>query len=363
MKIAEACWFTPEYGGTFIANMTALRDFIVAQDRSNEVIFIFPEAAASRTWCHELQQHGRVLFCPSGYAAINRFFYRLCRDERIDVLHLHFFDIRSTVLVKPFTHTRVFYHAHSSMPPMGTKRRVLNRIKNVLCLPTVDRVICCSPAVLESVLAIHYPAHKCATVINRVNFARFDTITDSDPFHQKNATQPVQNLLIFGSYFHIKGIDIALKALEPMVDENNIVLHILTNTPEKTWDEVVAVMGSRPAWVKIHHTTEHIADYYRTCSLFLAPSRTEGLSYAIIEALYCECPVVKTNIPALTYHIDNEEEITFDGTIDDLRTHIIHFLSMPPATLAPKLAAWKQEVIGKYGITRWCEELYHLYTT
>jgi len=91
MKIAEACCYMPEYAGTFIANMTALKDWIVAHNRGDEVIFIFPELDRTRSWCQELQKTCRVMFCHTRESnIINRTFYRICRDEQIDVLHLHF---------------------------------------------------------------------------------------------------------------------------------------------------------------------------------------------------------------------------------------------------------------------------------
>jgi len=79
--------------------------------------------------------------------------------------------------------------------------------------------------------------------------------------------------------------------------------------------------------------------------------------------MYCLCPVVKTNIPSMVYDIENEEEITFDGSIEDLREHILHFLTMPKEELDQKLHQWKQEAVNKFSIERWCEELYHHYTT
>ena len=359
MKIAEACCYMPEYAGTFIANMTALKDWIVAHNRGDEVIFIFPELDRTRSWCQELQKTCRVMFCHTRESnIINRTFYRICRDEQIDVLHLHFYDIRSAMLVKPLTRTKVIYHMHRSMPVMGMKRKILNRIKNAICMPTLDKVLCCSDGVLASVLACGYPRKKCAVVTNRINFSRFDKITDPDPF---SATAKANNLIIFGSYFEIKGIDLALKAIEPIAAKYNIILHIFSNWPEKTKSEVEGVMGKRCDWVHMHHTTEHIADYYSAATLFLTPSRTEGFCYANIEALYCGCPIIKTNLPAMIYNIENEEEITFDGSIENLRERIEHFLTMPKEELEGKLTQWRQEAVDKYSIERWCEEIYDQY--
>ena len=111
------------------------------------------------------------------------------------------------------------------------------------------------------------------------------------------------NLLILGTDFFRKGVDIALKAIEPIADKHNICLQIVSHYPEITEQKVKESLGYQPSWVAVLLTTELVGDNYRQSQLFLSPSRNEGLSYAIPEAIYCGCLPIKSDIPSLTYNL------------------------------------------------------------
>ena len=42
---------------------------------------------------------------------------------------------------------------------------------------------------------------------------------------------------------------------------------------------------------------ENIKEVYEKTDIFLAPARSEAFGYAVVEALYCGCEVIASDIP------------------------------------------------------------------
>lgn len=351
MIIAEVCKYAPNYKGNFISSLECLEKYARQSNIQNEIIYVFPQGAEEKEWIKELKETHKVFFLPTGRIKENLTLLKLCRHHKIDIMHVHFYGIISTFLVGWFCKTKVINHFHNTLDNLNIAKAFILRL---LSIPS-KRFIGCSKAVYNTLIDNKFSKIKCSYITNCIDFSRFDTIFNDRPFpNNKN------NLVILGTDFYRKGVDAALKSIEPIHTEYDLCLQIVTHNKQKTKELVEDVLGYSPDWVNYALTTEHIGDYYRNCVCFLSPSLAEGLCYAIPEALYCNCMVIKTNIPAMTYDLTGEEFITINSQ-EELQQRIEEVFNMDNNEKSLLIESLKEQVCKKYNINIWGKQVFALY--
>ena len=352
MIIAEVCNYAPDYGGNFIASLNSMERFAKKVSNNNEVIYVFPHNAEDKEWVTKLQIDHRVFFLPYGRVKGSLFLLRLCRNEKIDILHLHFYGLFTGLLAGCLSKVRAVHHFHNTWDEKNRFKALLLRC----CSFPTKKLVGCSKAVYDTLIEAGFSKNKTTYITNCIDFSRLDTIKVENPYHNNK-----NNILILGSDFYRKGVDNALKALEGIIDKYQIQLNIISHRVEETKDLVRQVLGtdSDPSWVTVLQPVENIGDLYRASAMFLSPSLAEGLCYAVPEALYCDCMVLKNDIPSLTYELEGEDSITIKG-FQDLRSRIEDYLENENR-YKNTLSSLRTQVKEKYSIDKWGEEVFELY--
>jgi len=269
MKILEVCHYAPNYGGNFIASITDLMQVVRQERPETEFLFVFPEAAKAKLWCQDLMKEHRVYFAGFGFGKINRILCKICKEEKIDIMHLHFTQKNCAILSKLLTKTKILYHVHYTQHSKGLRQKIKNLLSNLLYIPTLDLLIGCSEAVKDSLVKAGIPAKKCDFVNNGVDFPQLDRIKQSHPFDDgKNS------LLLLGTHYFRKGLDLAVMAIEPIVEKYNILLQVPSHVPEETMAFVKSVLGKEVDWVK---NPSYNGQYRRllscVCNIFISFTR------------------------------------------------------------------------------------------
>ena len=144
-----------------------------------------------------------------------------------------------------------------------------------------------------------FPKVDVRCVNNAINFKRLDNY-DKVEFCQGIS------VMMYGADFERKGVDIAYKAINDLVNEEyQINLYIVCSINEDTCkNKLKKVAGTKvlPNWVRFLPPRQDIATYYCAMDIFASPSREEGFTYAIPEAAYCGCNVIATKIGGQSYH-------------------------------------------------------------
>jgi len=350
MIIAEVCKYAPEYGGNFLSSLRSAERHIKELSKDSEVIYIFPQDAANKAWINDLEDN-RVLFLPQGNLKSNFQLTKWCKQYRIDIMHVHFYGVVSTFLVGMLCKTKVINHFHNTLIPDSPMKSMLRRWLSRWS----DKLVGCSKAVYDTLISGGYSLKKCSYITNCIDFSRLDQIGNTSPFDTTRT-----NLLILGTDFYRKGVDTTLKAVEPIATKYDICLHIVTNNETDTRNKVIEVMGEIPAWVEITPATETIGDYYRASKIFLSPSLNEGLCYAIPEALYCNCMVLKTDLPSMCYGLDNEAFITLEDG-EDLGKRIESVLMMDDDERSQLITHLREQVIAKFSLDKWGSDVAKMY--
>lgn len=127
-------------------------------------------------------------------------------------------------------------------------------------------------------------------VRNAISTDRLDgkrnNILDLDPNH---------DVVIFGTHFERKGVDLALQAV--IKAGNGIKLIILTHNENDAIEKLNDICTEWSKYVNIFHVVEDIPSVYNYALCFISPSRSEAFGYAVVEAAYCETQVVASAIP------------------------------------------------------------------
>lgn len=113
----------------------------------------------------------------------------------------------------------------------------------------------------------------------------------------------VYNILFFGRIHPIKGIDIimdAFKLLSSKYDENSIRLNIVGDGDKEFVDKIKKEMDIKNVKFLGHIDGDEKYCYLKQCDLYLQPSKTEGLSVAMLEALACGCEIITTDSVGLS---------------------------------------------------------------
>ena len=353
MVIAEYCNYAANYAGNFIKSLQSMESYTKENDPDSQVIYILPQFAASLQWAKDLSRTNVVIFMPKyGRLKTNLKLIGYCKHYHIDILHSHFHGLSSIFLIGYFTKTKVISHFHNTIDQISFGKKILYRILGL----KVSYFVGCSKAVYDTLRNIGLSLQRTTYITNCIDFSRLDNYsTSTEPF-DKNKT----NLLILGSDFYRKGVDATLKAIEPIQEVNNICLNIITHNTQQTQNLIKKVLGYQAEWVKIVQPTEYIGDYYRNSAIFLSPSLAEGFCYAVHEALYCKCMVIKTDIPAMTYGLCHEDFITIPSQ-KELKEKIESTLKMDYNYRDELILSLRNQVIKKYDVKKWGEEMYYLY--
>lgn len=295
MRILQVCAYAAPYEGNFIRSLRSLEESLDAA--GHEFIYAFPETARDLPWCQALRATHPVYFLPLGRARIRWRTYstirRIFRDNGdIGIAHSHFelYDIPVAAMAP--RGAKVYWHLHDAIEQYSDWRNsLLNRMQYGLCH---------GKAVLLSVSEMH------TRYVERLGFpkGRIRWIPNGiDTDRIKRANSPLDqrdfDFLIFGWEYERKGVDLAIRAFLELGGED-LRLGIVGGDEAR----IIRDFGRIPQGVRIVEPVRDINLLYGQAKCFLHISRAEGMSYALLEAVYAGLPVICSDIPANRFAAD-----------------------------------------------------------
>lgn len=295
MNILFISNYAAPYRGNFIPALETVEQHLSGKGK---VYYAFPEAAKNIPWMQTFAHDHTVLFMPMPFygkrphwksVSLMRAFVR---QYDITTVHTHFIEgnIHLLLLSKLCPTVHFVANLHNHYIPTGR----LWRWRAWLFRNTNDVVIGDSESVSESAYAIRVEKKKVVTILNSIQFTRLDHF---EPLSLKDGYDAC--VLMFGYPWHRKGVDVVAKAVQ-MLNDKGIKTRLCiaqSGQVEVTNQAIVDTLGSMPHWVHNLPPVERLADYYNAVDIFVSAGREEGLSYSPIEAAYCQCDVVCSDIP------------------------------------------------------------------
>jgi glycosyltransferase involved in cell wall biosynthesis len=274
-----------------------------ASRRGWECLAVFPAPARSGQWVGALEQDGVALhFAAAGSRRTHAAWLGgLLRDRAMPtILHSHFtqFDVSSVIAARRGGRAAVLWHEHS---PFSENPRIKarNLAKYIALGRLVDGILCVSPQIVEAVRRRGAPANRVEYFPNAIDTGRFRHAGEDDRAHARAALglppdRPV--LMHFGWDWRRKGGDLFLEAAAALRKAGVNAVAATVNGGEPARADMRR-LGLRESDVRILDASDDVRSLFAAADIFVSPSRAEGMTFAVIEALASGVPVVASDIP------------------------------------------------------------------
>jgi glycosyltransferase involved in cell wall biosynthesis len=337
-----------------------------ARENGYRTTVCFSPVARRRPWLGAFDGIADVRFVdPSDLRKATGALRAMLGDRRSGpaVLHTHFgqFDIAAALSARMRGRTVTIWHAHSGSDPTNFPR-LRTRGFAALFGRLIDEIICVSPQIYDAALIHGFPPRVLRIVPNAIDTERFSLITDTerrDARAQLGLDQRCRLALQFAWHWTTKGGDRMLAAAARLVTIKDL--------------RILIVVGERPADSPRQQILEHrniialsprenVRDLFAAADVFVNCSRSEGMPYAVLEALSRGLPVLATELPVQRELLGGlpgarvvaPEPASIAAGIQDL-------LAMDADGRRQHALAARHRVMSSYGLRPWAAELVKRY--
>ncbi len=342
--------------GNFINSLEFLRPCI--EDQGGEMVYLFPAATAKREWAQELKKEAAVYFLGDSLLQNVKTVRGIIKRHNVGIIHSHFYKlpyILTLSLASMFLGVRQVVHLHCALTIHSGVSRLIEKL-----LLKGKTFIGCSEK-LTADAKKYYPKNPAFTAKNAIWFPRLDEYEVLDK-ESLGLSTSAKTLMMFGFLYEVKGVDLALEAVSELNESGNDLqlILVLTSNIDEIKGKITARFGAIPAWLHLLPPRNDITSYYKLCDAFLAPSRSEGLPYSVIEASYLKLPVVLSDIPAHAslklpcgYYFESEN-------VGQLKAQLLSALS--GADDAAAFDAQREQIKQDYQLSTWTDRIINIYT-
>lgn len=231
-------------------------------------------------------------------------------------------------------------------PAMHRLPRLLSLLRTIVYRsPKVS--VCAQDASIESYIRSNYGAKRTFIVPNSVPIPK----SMVEQSHDQSPGNPL-NVVCMARYHHQKGIDVLLRAWKVVEADagNDVVLNVYGDGDRSEYLELLQALNLKRAVLHpaIHDTTE----VYQEADIFVLPTRYEGFSNALTEAMAHGIPCITTNSPGANWSITEGGTSAKLLEVDDVE-------ELAQSLLGLIRAPTQREYLGKLGrqsIDRYSEE-------
>lgn len=276
--------YSAKYGGNFLASFSFLANKLA--EKNVDVYFIFPQEAEKQHWEVDLSKYN-VFYSEFSSQNLIATIKACLRNNDHAIIHLNF--LSSLFLIKMKKELKDYYVNFVFHQHMAINYSLKQTIKGLLLrkfAPKNTAYIGVSPEVYKDVKR-EVGSKKSYLVLNAIDIKRLDTFS-----HFNN-----HNILIFGTDFMRKGVDLSIKAIQHTKIEKECNLLIVTHKVEEAQQLILDKFNKVPDFVQIIPPVQNVENLYHKSFLFLSPSRLEAFGYAVVEAAYSGNQVIVSDIP------------------------------------------------------------------
>ena len=257
--------------------------------------------------------------------------YRLIRSEHIDIVHtfFHASDLLGGLVAK-LSGCPVLI---SSRRDMGFQRSAIHRLAYRVEADLVDQV----HAVAEHVRLAHIRADgldpdKVVTVYNGVDLNEIDRAPVRFPFAEFGFENASGIIACVGNIRPVKNLEALVRTAAAVCRQEPAARFLVIGAvQDAAYFERVTELAQElgvAAHVKFAGQRRDVASLLKACDVFYLPSKTEGLSNALLEAMACRLPCVATDVggnPEIVRH-DRTGYVVSTGNIPEAAERILSLL-------------------------------------
>jgi teichuronic acid biosynthesis glycosyltransferase TuaC len=324
-------------------------------------------SSAAADWVRYAQIPGNFGLSSAGrllYVRLLGQIRKLHRTKPIDVIHAHAAlpcghaaALLSRRLKIPFVVTvhglDVFNNCHLAGLPAAWRRKVSADVYRA-----ARNVICISGKVQE-ILKSGIPAGTCSTIVqNGVDPNLFSPIS-AEVRHE------APEILVVGTLLPSKGHELVLRALKILKPSwPQLQCRIVGEGPYRAQFEALACdlgVGQQVQFVG-RQSRGQVAEAMRRCSVFVLPSRNEGLGCVYLEAMSCGKPVIGCEGQGITEVIEHGKNgwlVPADG-LEELVQGVSALLGSPELRTRLGKAA-RQTILKRFTLSQQAQHLAEIY--
>lgn len=278
------------YGGNFIASLIYYNKQI--RREGLRTIYVFQEKVKSFSWIKNiLISADKVYFLPYKPNSLGNILAirSIVNDENVRVIYSRMggWDIAAHLAAPKI---QIIWHMEMSPNLSSLSKRIKYFGKyRILGGKNVHPIAVSFPG-SDALNSLH-PKNACIPIPNATDFSRL--ADEPKPFERKNKTT---SLLIFGYNPFVKGLDIAIDACEKL-NMNDYRYELIVSAQEQTYEYIKRRFGDIvPTWITLVPPLDNVSQLYEKADIMLSPSRYEGFSYCLLEAIYSGLPAVYSDI-------------------------------------------------------------------
>jgi teichuronic acid biosynthesis glycosyltransferase TuaC len=361
-----------EVSGCFVAEpIEQLRQFGIDCSVIAALPIYYPRkhssSSAAAEWVRYPQVPGTLGLSSAGkllYARLLGRVRQLHSVKPIDVIHAHAAlpcghaaALLSRRLNIPFVVTvhglDVFNNCHLGGIPAAWRRKV-----SVDVYRAARNVVCISGKVQE-ILKTGTPAEICSTIVHN----GVDPILFSPNPAEGRQFDP--EILIVGTLLRSKGHELVLRALGKLRPSfPQLRCRIIGEGPDRArFEALVRELGiEQQVQFDGRQSRSEVAEAMRRCSVFVLPSRNEGLGCVYLEAMSCGKPVVGCHgqgIDEVVEHGKNGWLVPAEG-LEELMQGLSALLSSPELLACIGMAA-RQTILERFTLSHQAQHLVRIY--
>lgn len=351
-RVLHICDYSAHYRGNFIDSLESIETY----HDNVENFYLFPfrsKGTAAQKWIEELNHTHTKAYIQEKNIIKNFFLLtKILKKHKINRIVRHFSDKKIDVLIKLLfngRHVIRFFHCNCPIKKNVIKRKLIEFVWHK------NKLVGVSNAITNEICNAH-PKFSSYSIVNAIHFDRLD---NQEPFKKADGI----SLLIMGWDYTRKGVDLAIKATQPLQNKYNITLQIVGGKNEDKIKELAYnILGKNVDWIRYLPPTNNIGTYYRANDIFLSPSRQEAFGYANIEAVYCGNSIVLSKV-------DGQAELDIDGAywfdtenIEEFTQKLeMAIIELNSAEKIIQKEAAKNHVKHSYSLKEWSNKLVNLF--
>lgn len=238
-------------------------------------------------------------------------------------------------------------------------------------LKKADIFISVSSETSKELFEYKFSKNNSRLIPNSIDMNKFHAVAQEEKMRLRKDLHLPQNKFIVtfaGRLVYRKGVDILLRALEKIL-QDCIAIYVLIigsgrnqiDSCEKELKDFVAKSGLK-RFVKFTGEVSNIQKYLQASDIFVLPSRREGLSNALLEAMACGLPVIATRISGNIDVVKDKENGKLIS-IDDVEelAHAVLSLINDKSTLIVLGKKSRKTTVERFSLDVATERYYNLY--
>lgn len=282
-KVIYVSDYKAKYGGNFLSSFSFLANKL--RENNINVYFIFPKEAKKQNWEIDLSNFNVIYSDFSDKKLINAINSCLTKSDTA-IIHLNFLSSLFQLKLKNKVNGKVKFVFHQHMAVNFGVKQTIKGIILRLFAPSNTAYIGVSPEVYKDVKK-EVGEKDSYLVLNAIDTKRL-------ALHERHSNS---NILIFGTDFTRKGVDLAIEAIQHSKIEDLCKLIIVTHDIINARKLILNKFNIIPKFVQIVSPIQNVQELYNNSFLFLSPSRLEAFGYAVVEAAYSGIQVIASDVP------------------------------------------------------------------